>query len=105
MARIEIFLCRMDQYCTTLAHKANHSFSPNTRWGRLGSSKVVSEVPFMSTISPLRFGKVVTLIALRSIQKEEEVTVNYKYPVTIAPQWYRDCHINFYKGKYVKKIY
>ena len=26
---------RTDQYCTTLAHKANHSFSPNTRWGRM----------------------------------------------------------------------
>ena len=26
---------RTDQYCSTLAHKANHSFSPNTRWGRL----------------------------------------------------------------------
>ena len=26
---------RLDQYCATLAHKANHSFAPNTRWGRM----------------------------------------------------------------------
>jgi len=26
---------RTDEYCTTLAHKANHSFAPNTKWGRI----------------------------------------------------------------------
>ena len=25
----------LDKYCATLAHKANHSFLPNTRWGRM----------------------------------------------------------------------
>ena len=38
---------RLDQYCATLAHKANHSFAPNTRWGRM-------EHP--------RYGRVVTLL-------------------------------------------
>ena len=27
-----VLYCR---YCATLAHKANHSFAPNTRWGRM----------------------------------------------------------------------
>ena len=26
---------RLDQYCVTLAHKANHSFAPNVRFGRM----------------------------------------------------------------------
>ena len=35
-----IFLnSRIDQYCATLAHKANHSFTPNTRWGRMDHPK------------------------------------------------------------------
>ena len=25
----------LDKYCATLAHKANHSFLPNTKWGRI----------------------------------------------------------------------
>lgn len=81
---------RLDQYCATLAHKANHSFTPNTRWGRLDHP---------------RFGLVVTIIAIKTIQVGEELTVNYKYPVTIAPQWYKDCHKLFYKDNFVHKIY
>ena len=81
---------RLDQYCATLAHKANHSFTPNTRWGRLDHP---------------RFGMVVTIIAIKTIQVGEELTVNYKYPVTIAPQWYKDCHKLFYKDNFVHKIY
>jgi histone-lysine N-methyltransferase SETD7 len=81
---------RLDQYCATLAHKANHSFLPNTRWGRLDHP---------------RFGLVVTIIAIKPILVGEELTVNYKYPVTLAPQWYKDCHEIFYKGNFVPKIY
>ena len=32
---LNISLLRLDQYCSTLAHKANHSFLPNTIWGRM----------------------------------------------------------------------
>ena len=81
---------RLDQYCATLAHKTNHSLTPNTRWGRLDHP---------------RFGMVVTIIAIKTIQMGEELTVNFKYPVTIAPQLYKDCHKLFYKGNFVHKIY
>ena len=67
---------RTDQYCTTLAHKANHSFRPNTRWGRMDHP---------------RFGLVVTLLAMREISVGEEITVNYNYSLSVAPAWYRDC--------------
>ena len=67
---------RTDQYCTTLAHKANHSFRPNTRWGRMDHP---------------RFGLVVTLLAVREISVGEEITVNYNYSLSVAPAWYRDC--------------
>ena len=33
------YLFRTDQYCSTLAHKANHSFTPNTKWGRMDHPK------------------------------------------------------------------
>ena len=81
---------RLDQYCATLAHKANHSFTPNTRWGRLDHP---------------RFGQVVTIIAIKDIQVGEEVSVNYKYPVILAPEWYKQCHKLFYQDKAVPKIY
>ena len=44
------FLDRLDEYCVTLAHKANHSFTPNTKWGRLDHPQ---------------FGFVVTILATR----------------------------------------
>jgi len=67
---------RLDQYCSTLAHKANHSFSPNTTWGRMDHPK---------------FGLIVTLIAKEQILPGEEVTVNYNYHQTVAPAWYKEC--------------
>ena len=48
---------------------------------------------------------VVTIIAMKTIQVGEELTVNYKYPVTLAPQWYKDYHKLFYKDNFVSKIY
>ena len=81
---------RLDQYNATLAHKANHSFTPNTKWGRLDHP---------------RFGQVVTIIAIKDIQVGEEVSVNYKYPVFLAPEWYKQCHQLFFKDKAVPKIY
>jgi len=71
---------RTDQYCSTLAHKANHSFTPNTKWGRMDHPK---------------FGMVVTLLALRSITEGEEITVNYNYNLAIAPAWYKQCLAQF----------
>ena len=38
-----------------------------------------------------RFGLVVTLVAARSISPGEEVTVNYNYSLSVAPDWYKQC--------------
>lgn len=64
----------LDKYCATLGHKANHSFSPNSRWSRL-------EHP--------RFGLICSITALRDICKGEEVLVNYGIGMAHAPQWYK----------------
>ena len=59
----------------------------------------------VSILCLFRFGMVVTILASKSIKVGEELTVNYKYPISVAPQWYKDCHRMFYKGKHVAKIY
>ena len=33
----------------------------------------------------------VTLLAARSISPGEEVTVNYNYSLSVAPDWYKQC--------------
>ena len=35
-----------------------------------------------------RYGRVVTLLATRSITSGEEITVNYNYNMAVAPAWY-----------------
>ena len=34
-----------------------------------------------------RYGRVVTLLATRSITSGEEITVNYNYNMAVAPAW------------------
>ena len=43
------------------------------------------------TACHFRFGLVVTLVAARSISPGEEVTVNYNYSLSVAPDWYKQC--------------
>jgi len=64
-------------YCATLAHKANHSFTPNCRWGRIDHP---------------RFGCIISLVALKNCFPGDEITVNYRLPLHYAPEWYKDCH-------------
>ena len=66
-----------DQYCATLAHKSNHSFTPNCRWSRIDHP---------------RFGLICSLTANTVIMEGEEITVNYRLPLHLAPQWYLECH-------------
>ena len=33
---------QLSQYCATLAHKANHSFTPNVEWGIFEHPRLVS---------------------------------------------------------------
>jgi len=63
-------------YCASLAHKANHSFAPNCRWGRVDHP---------------RFGMISSLVAKQDILPGEEVTVNYRLPLQLAPLWFTEC--------------
>ncbi|KAG7517280.1 histone-lysine N-methyltransferase SETD7 isoform X1 [Solea senegalensis] len=72
---------QMDRYCASLAHKANHSFSPNCK--------------FEPYVHP-RFGLIKCIRTLRAVQKEEELTVSYGYDHGLlgkngpeAPDWYK----------------
>ena len=64
-------------YSATLAHKANHSFSPNCIWSRIDHP---------------RFGLICSLTASERIEAGEEVVVKYGLPLHLAPDWYRQCH-------------
>ena len=33
--KITVSMFSLDKYCATLAHKCNHSFTPNLKWGRI----------------------------------------------------------------------
>ncbi|CAL8358696.1 unnamed protein product [Merluccius merluccius] len=69
-----------EQYCATLGHKANHSFTPNCKYD-----------PFVHP----RFGQIKCVRTLRAVQKEEELTVAYGYNHNSAgngpeaPDWYK----------------
>ena len=67
--------CRgLDRYRATLAHKANHSFSPNTVWDLM-------EHP--------RFGLIRALCSTQDIPAGQEITVNYNLGLAAGPDWYR----------------
>ncbi|XP_039975029.1 histone-lysine N-methyltransferase SETD7-like isoform X2 [Xiphias gladius] len=70
-----------ERYCASLAHKANHSFTPNCKYD-----------PFVHP----RFGPIKCIRTLRAVQKDEELTVAYGYdhgPTgksgPEAPDWYK----------------
>jgi len=67
-------------YCSTLGHKACHSFSPNCEYSW--------------AVHP-RFGKIRAIVSLRPLEAGEEVLTDYKYSYSKAPQWYRDDLSNF----------
>jgi len=63
------------QYCATLAHKANHSFTPNCEWGQFYHP---------------RFGAVKCILTLEDLECGQEVLINYKLsPLATAPRWYK----------------
>lgn len=62
------------QYCATLAHKSNHSFTPNGEW---------------SLFEHPRFGLVRSITAMKDIAKGEEILVNYTMTIAKSPDWYR----------------
>ena len=40
----------------------------------------------------VRFGRIMSVVAMRDISKGEEVLVKYGYDLRIAPDWYKQLH-------------
>ena len=68
------------QYCATLAHKANHSFTPNVEW-------TLYEHP--------RFGLIRALTTTVPIKRDEEILVNYQMTLAKSPEWYRQVWLQW----------
>ncbi|KAK7137810.1 hypothetical protein R3I94_013452 [Phoxinus phoxinus] len=76
-----------ENYCASLGHKANHSFSPNCKYD-----------PYVHP----RFGQIKCIRAIRAIEKDEELTVAYGYDHEPsgksdpeAPEWYTKQLLEF----------
>ena len=78
--------CRnTEKYCATLAHKICHSFGPNAQY---------------SYAFHPRFGRIRCVKAIKYIQKDEEITCNYKYKLEKAPEWYKEDLKMYLKNNY-----
>jgi len=64
----------ISNYCATLGHKVCHSFQPNAEF---------------DTCYHPRFGLVRCVATLCDIMEGQEITVHYRYPLALAPDWYR----------------
>jgi len=71
-------------YCGSLAHKCNHSFSPNGQF-------VVFDHP--------KFGLIPCVSTIADIGQGEEITVGYGYDIEMAPEWYKDAWENSEYGQ------
>ncbi|KAG1962543.1 histone-lysine N-methyltransferase SETD7 [Pimephales promelas] len=76
-----------ENYCASLGHKANHSFTPNCKYD--------------SYVHP-RFGQIKCIRTIRAIEKDEELTVAYGYDHEPsgksdpeAPGWYTKQLLEF----------
>ena len=67
----------LSNYRATLAHKACHSFAPNSQ--------------FLDLYHP-RFGQIMCIAAKTDIKRGEEVLVSYNYGLHLAPEWYRHAY-------------
>jgi len=63
-------------YCASLAHKANHSFQPNS-----GFSRFYHPVFGLTCLG---------IKTLRHVSRGQEIFVNYKYSPSHAPVWFTD---------------
>ena len=73
----------VEEYTTTLGHKVNHMFDINTN------------TEFDSVDHPV-FGVIVCHIAVKDIEVDEELFVNYNYGLEDAAKWYRDLYDQTY---------
>jgi len=74
-------------YCASLGHKANHSFTPNSKYDRYDHP---------------RFGKIKCIRTIKPVKAGEELTVEYGYDHNglginnpDAPQWYKSQYQRF----------
>ncbi|XP_023322361.1 histone-lysine N-methyltransferase SETD7 isoform X2 [Eurytemora carolleeae] len=67
-------LTNLDRYQATLGHKVCHSFDPNSNTDLF--------------LHP-RFGLIRCIVTIKNIEAGSEVTINYSYDMTTAPDWYR----------------
>ena len=77
-------------YRATLAHKTNHSFTPNTKF-----------CPFFHP----RFGHIPALRTVKNIAAGAEVLVNYEYSFDSAPPWYQQQNIETILQNYSRSRY
>ena len=68
-------LRNINLYCATLAHKINHSFKPNCKFGRY-HHPIFGTIPCVSTLQFIPMGS--------------ELFTYYNYPLDDCPQWYTD---------------
>ena len=76
-------------YRATLAHKCNHSFTPNCRWGRVDhprSANNINKQPGKEILYNIssRFGLISSLVALRQLEAGEEVGQLQLLPPALA---------------------
>ena len=77
----------LNKYIATLAHKANHSFEPNT------FLEICWAHPVLGTIK--------MLLASRSVHAGTELTVDYGYDTSkpSQPAWYQQMWEKYYQEK------
>lgn len=63
-------------YQATLAHKLNHSFTPNCTWAN-------ADHPC--------FGFVPSIVTIEEVKAGEELTIHYMMDMEDAPEWYMEC--------------
>jgi histone-lysine N-methyltransferase SETD7 len=73
----------LSKYNATLAHKVCHSFKPNCE---------------VDDFFHPRFGEIRCIAALQDIRKGDEITINYRYNLTLAPTWYRIAWARYQKS-------
>ena len=69
------------QYRATLGHKACHSFTDKNS-------------TFQEFEHP-RFGRIMSVVAVKNIRQGEEIFVSYNYCVSMAPEWYQVLWFQF----------
>jgi len=80
---------RLSNYCASLGHKANHSFTPNCKYDRFDHP---------------RFGQIKCIKTIKRVSPDDELTVAYGYDHskldTEAPTWYKTKLKTFQMSKH-----